>query len=491
MPIGGDSVLTHHKNPTRDGVYVQPALTKTAVATLHQDTTFKPTGIQGAMYAQPLFVDGQGAGPDLVIVATEANNVYALDGATGATVWAKSFGTSVPLASMPCGNIDPYGVTGTPVIDAASRTLFFDAMVTPDGGPTKQHLVYALSVDTGAVLSGWPVDVGAKAKSGATTFPTAHQSQRGALAVVNGTLYVPFGGLYGDCTPYHGWVVAVPIGDPTQVTAWATSAQGGGVWSTGGVSTDGTSLYVTTGNTFNATTWAGGDALVQLGVGASFGTITASFAPANWPTLDSQDRDMGTAPVLFDLAGATPSTLAIVFGKDGNAYLLDRNNLGGVGSALGANAGACTPTNTTNACATLHVASNVILGASAVYTTTTATYVAFRGAGAKCTSGGGGNLGTLKVVPGTPPTLAGSWCATAGSGSPMVTTSNGTADVIVWMMGAEGDNRLHAFDGDTGAAVPFTGSTTTIPNMRRFNVPIAAKGRIFVPADNAVVAFTL
>jgi hypothetical protein len=73
----------------------------------------------------------------------------------------------------------------------------------------------------------------------------------------------------------------------------------------------------------------------------------------------------------------------------------------------------------------------------------------------------------------------------------MVTTSNGTADVIVWMMGAEGDNRLHAFDGDTGAAVPFTGSTTTIPNMRRFNVPIAAKGRIFVPADNAVVAFTL
>ena len=73
----------------------------------------------------------------------------------------------------------------------------------------------------------------------------------------------------------------------------------------------------------------------------------------------------------------------------------------------------------------------------------------------------------------------------------MVTTSDGTHDVIVWSMGAENDGHLHAFDGDTGAAVTFAGSTTNIANMRRYNTPIAAKGRIFVPADGTVVAFTL
>src|SRR5262249_588980 len=149
--------------------YVQPALTKAAVATLHKDTAFHPTTVQGAMYAQPLFVDGQGTGKDLVIVATEMNNVYALDAATGAQVWTRNLGAPVPLANMPCGNIDPYGVTGTPVIDPASRTLFVDGMVTPDNGTTKQHLIFALSVDTGAVVTGWPVDVG-KLQSGSTSF---------------------------------------------------------------------------------------------------------------------------------------------------------------------------------------------------------------------------------------------------------------------------------------------------------------------------------
>ena len=115
---------------------------------------------------------------------------------------------------MPCGNIDPYGVTGTPVIDPASRTLFLDALTTPDGGTTEKHLIFALSIDTGAVLPGWPVDVAATVKSGTTRSPAAHQGERGALAVVNGTLYVPYGGLYGDCTPYYGWVVAVPPATP-------------------------------------------------------------------------------------------------------------------------------------------------------------------------------------------------------------------------------------------------------------------------------------
>ena len=139
--------------------------------------------------------------------------------------------------------------------------------------------------------------------------------------------------------------------------------------------------------------------------------------------------------------------------------------------------------------ATLHVASNEIITAPSVYTTATATYVTFRGAGTTCTTGGGGDVTTLKIVPGSPPSLAGSWCATAGSGSTMVTTSDGKSDAIVWVMGAENDDQLHGFDGDTGAAIAFPGQSVKIPNTRRFNAPIAAKGRIFVAADGAVVAF--
>ncbi len=71
----------------------------------------------------------------------------------------------------------------------------------------------------------------------------------------------------------------------------------------------------------------------------------------------------------------------------------------------------------------------------------------------------------------------------------MVTTTDGHANAIVWAAGAEGDGHLHAFDGDSGMPVTFAGSGAHIANLRRFNTPIAAKGRIFVAADGTVIAF--
>lgn len=470
----GESVLMNHKNPSRDGLYVQPAISKTAAAGLHKLTTFTSAPIQGAVYAQPLFVDGGAASRDLIIVATQANNVYALDGSTGAQVWMKNLGTPVPLASMPCGNIDPYGITGTPVIDFGARTLFVDAMTTPDAGTTKKHLIFALSIDDGTIKTGWPVDVGATVTNGAITFNNAPQSQRGALALLGGTVYVPYGGLYGDCGDYHGWIVGVSTTDPTKVTAWSTTAHAGGAWGPGGVASDGTSVYLTTGNTSSATTWGGGEGLLRFTPGAAFAT-PAYWAPSNWVTLDNGDLDLGgSGPVLLTLAGATPSALALALGKDGNAYLLDRNNLSGVGNPV----------------ASAHAASGAIITAAAVYTTATATYVAYLGAGTMCTGAAGASLATLKIVPGAPPSFAASWCASPSSvGSPIVTTTDGHANAIVWMLGAEGDNLLHGYDGDTGAVV-FDGGATPIPGVHRFNAPIAAKGRLYVAADGGVVVFT-
>ncbi len=512
----GDSVLRHHKNLNRDGAYVEPALTRAAVTGndagapgLHQDTAFQaalPDAFD-EVYAQPLFVDGLG-GQDLVIVATEADNVYALDAATGAQVWKTNVGAPVPIADMGCGNIDSYGITGTPVIDFASRTVFFDAMVLPpadagaialpDGGlsaPGPRHEIFALSVDTGQVRPGWPVDVGAIATANDGPMSETVTGQRGALAMLDGTLYVPFGGIFGDCIEHHGWVVAVPIADPTHVQTWSTTAPGGGAWAPGGIASDRTALFVSTGNTattlpayasaYGSMTWGGGEAVLRFGVGSAFGAPQDYFAPVDWFSLDQTGQDLIAGPVPFDLPGSTPSQLVVVFGLDGNAYLLDRTRLGGISHALSGDGGAPGAPN-----ASLHVASASVITAPAVYTTRTATYVSFAAPPQPVSICAGTDLGTYAVVPGSPPTLSFAWCALAGSGSPIATTSDGTSDAIVWQLGAQGDNHLHAFDGDTGAAIPFPGNRVSIPKMRRYNAPIAAKGRIYVASDGAVVAFT-
>lgn len=142
------------------------------------------------------------------------------------------------------------GITGTPIVDLASRSLFLNAMTTPDGGTTKKHFIFSLNLDTGDINSGWPVDVGKTAVLNGTTFTPSVQAQRGALGIVDNILHVPYGSLI-DCGIYHGWLVGVPIDNPATVVAWATSVIGGAIWGVGGVASDGTNPFVTTGNTFN------------------------------------------------------------------------------------------------------------------------------------------------------------------------------------------------------------------------------------------------
>ena len=466
------SVLEHHKNPTRDGVYVEPTLTRAAAAALHRDAAFNAV-TQGATYAQPLYVDGGGTGPDLLLVATELDRVYALDAATGAGVWSRQLGTPVPVTALPCGNIDPLGITGTPVIDLASRTLFLDAMTTPDGNVTKRHLVFGLSLDDGSIRPGYPVNVSAALRRRGVRFRASVQNQRGALALVAGTLYVPYGGHAGDCGPYHGWVVGIPIADPAGIRAYHTRARGGGIWAPGGLASDGRSIYAATGNTFGAVTWRGGESILRLGSGPVFsGRRTDHFTPRNWRALDEGDIDLGgSGPMLLDLPGARPSALVVALGKNGRVYLADRTNLGGVSRAP----------------ASAAVATDPIITAATAYTTSSGTYVAFKGAGASC-PGAAGSLTAIRVVAAAPPTITTAWCADQhGLGSPIVTALDGHAGAIVWSTGAEGDDRLRGFDGDTGEEIFVS---EAMGPLTRYVPPIAAKGRIFVAGTSAVYAFT-
>src|SRR5581483_466968 len=136
------------------------------------------------------------------------------------------------------------------------------------------------------------------------------------------------------------------------------------------------------------------------------------------------------------------------------------------------------------------VASDAIITAATAYTTGTGAYVAFKGQGTRCPNGSG-DLAAIRIGAAAPPTIATAWCADQhGLGSPMATTVDGHAEAIVWSVGAEGDERLHGFDGETGAEVyvPDVARDTMGP-LSRYVTPIAAKGRIFVAGTSAVYAF--
>jgi hypothetical protein len=481
--ISGD-VLQHHRNGTRDGLYVDPLITQAAASRIHRDTTFSAP-LPGPIYAQPLYVTSGPGNQAALIVATEQNAVWAIDASDGSVIWESYLGSPVPLALLPCGDIDPVGITGTPVIDADTRVIYADAMTTPDGGVTLQHLIFALSLDDGSVLPGWPLDVSGINFRG-HAFNATYQNQRGALLLNSGILYVPYGGHAGDCGDYRGWVVAVPVKDPAHATAWATGAPAGGIWAPGGLATDGNFIFAATGNTENAETWMGGEAVVRLGPGATFSGDTADyFSPSNWHDLDAADADVGgSGPVLIDVPGATPSQLAIALGKNGVAYLLDRNQLGGVGSGDGTIG---------EGVQSRLVSSGAIINAAAAYTTASGAYVVFAATdlGIGC-PGVPGDLVALKIGATAPPTISVAWCANnLGGGSPIVTTTDGTSEPIVWTAGAEFTDRLHAFNGETGEVL-FSGGgpDEQMSSIRHFQTPIAVNGRIFVAADNELFAFT-
>jgi outer membrane protein assembly factor BamB len=476
-PTPEDSVLEHHHNPSRNGIYVIPELTKAHAATLAIDPTFAPT-IAGRTYAQPLYLVDP-VGPDLVFVATEQNQVSAFSASNGTVAWQRTLAPAVPLAALPCGNIDPLGITGTPVIDKASRTIFLDAM-TNAGGATPKHMIYALSIDDGSTRVGWPVDLNASVSSGGIGFDSSVQNQRAALALLDGTVYVAYGGHYGDCGNYYGWVIGVPITDPTSLGVFRTRDQGVAIWAPAGISSDGTHLYVATGNGFGGAEWGDSEAVLRLSPGPAFDRMDAKnyFAPTDWRHLDAFDLDLGgTAPVLVDLPGAVRSHLAIALGKDGKMYIVDRTDLGGIGGELLA----------------VNVASNEIINAAASYRTPNGTYVVFKGDGVNCPNGIRGNVTAMRLLPTDPVTTEVAWCAMSGGlGSPMVTqTRLDGGDTIVWVIGSEGDEKLHGFDGDDGSVV-FAGggqNETMTGNVRRYVTPIAARGRIFVAGDDRVYAF--
>jgi hypothetical protein len=455
-PAGASvNVTQHHNNPSRDGLFIDPAFTPSAAANLARDLNFNGT-IVGNVYAQPLYVEGGPSGP-VVIAVTESNNVYALDAITGAIIWQRNVGTPAPGMGL----ISIVGITGTPVIDLPSRSLILVAVIS---GPN--NMIYSLNVDTGATNPGFPIDVNANFLD----FSSSLHMQRGALTLVGNMVYVPYGG-YADQGSYHGRVLAVSL-DGSQLGSWTTTSLKSGIWAPGGIASDGTNLYVATGNAPGGTTpWGGSEAIIRLQPGPVFsGSTTDYWAPINWQSLDSGDVDLGGSnPIIVDVPGATPSALVVAIGKDRNGYLLNRANLGGISAPV------------TQAV----VSSGQVINSPATYRTSQGTYVVLRPPN--------GTLTAFKITPTSPPTIATGWTVSStGRTSPFVTSTDGTSNPIVWAYGHGTNQRLFGYNGETGAVIfAGGGANDTISGTRTFNTGIAARGRIYIAGDNKVYAFSV
>jgi outer membrane protein assembly factor BamB len=294
-PAAGGSAaawITYGRDAARSG------LDPTSPPVTNPRPAWTSVPLDGSVYAQPLVVGSS------VIAATENDTVYSLDITTGNINWSRHLANPVRGASLPCGNIDPSGITGTPVADLAAQALWVVTFSSPPA-----HTLWELDLGNGLVLGSRPADPPGT--------DAATEQQRGALALDSGKVYIPYGGLYGDCGSYHGWVVGLSESSPADGTilTYETPAELAGIWAPPGPVVEGNgNLLVATGNGLPAN--VAGDANSVIELEPSLRVIHRFTAP-DYQHLSQTDTDFGSiSPVV--VAGGK----VFQAGKEGVGYVL-------------------------------------------------------------------------------------------------------------------------------------------------------------------------
>jgi outer membrane protein assembly factor BamB len=456
-PSRGDLTTYGYGNARSDNDTVDPAISKLSAAPAWDDS------LDAGVYGQPLVYG------TTVYVGTENDTIYAIGAKTGKVIWRLHVGTpastsvidTAPTLSGGCGDINPLGITGTPVIDTATGEIFA-AEETEVGGESwqdVQHWLVAASLVTHKEL--WHRQVDPPYGNQARYYYIPAEQQRPALTLFDGRIYVEFGGLDGDCGQYHGYVVSVPVpGRGPLVSYQVPTQREGAIWGTGGafVSASG-DLYVATGNGSSSSVKAydEGNSVVELSAGLD---RLGYWAPSNWVQLNDDDWDLGSAgPV-----GVPGTSLLFVAGKPtGNGsfgYLMQAAHLGGIGK--GAFTGALCP-------------GGGVFGADA-------TDVIGRGAQRRTYVYAPCGSGTVAVEVDAPAmTFQRVWSASTGSpnGPPVV------AGGLVWAV-AWGSGELYGMNPSTGQVV-LERSTGA---LEHFATPSVGDGKLFVPTQNGVEAWS-
>lgn len=325
------SVLTYHNDNARTGQNLNESILSPSNVNQAQFGKVFSFAVDGQMYAQPLYVSNvsniAGGTHNVVFAATEHNTVYAFDadGLNPIPLWQRTLGPSTSSADVE-GISPELGITGTPVIDPNSNTLY---VVTDNRRAFNLH---ALDIATGAEKFGGPKRVtatvsgsGADSQGGTITLEGGCY-QRMGLALLNGVVYIGF----GHCS--HGWLLGYDAGNLSLINVINTTPNGAGgaLWMSGGgtATDDAGNLYVITGVDTGDPASGFNDTFLKLGADLSVGGF---FTPSNEAFLRQNDADLGSgAPVVLpDNASAHPHEL-VGGGKDGRIFLLDRDNMGAV-----------------------------------------------------------------------------------------------------------------------------------------------------------------
>lgn len=351
-------VVTHHYDAMRSGTNTHElTLTPANVnsITFGKVAEFTVDGqIDGQiLYLNQVAIPGVG-NKNVLYFATENDSVYAVDadsisGATATVLWKTRTlpAGDVPLSSNDagCGYINPVGIMSTPVVDR-SRNAIYVVASSKDGSGNVFHRLHALNLATGAELFGGPTTItatfpgtGGNSTGGTVTFLAKVQQERAALLESHGTIYTAWSGYDGDCGNYSAWVISFSADSLARTGAidLVPNTSGAGIWlGGGGLAADSAgNVYFPTGNAFGGNTPGisndYGDTFVKLAAGVPL-TVADYFAPMNAIANDNGDKDFGSAAALLlpDLvdSGSVTRHLAVVAGKDGAMYVVDRDNMG-------------------------------------------------------------------------------------------------------------------------------------------------------------------
>jgi outer membrane protein assembly factor BamB len=302
--------------------------------------------VDGYVYAQPLYVShvevrDRGA-HNVVYAATENNSIFAIDADSGAELFRTSLGPAVPKDQLACLDSGPQiGITGTPVIDPATQTLYVAAKTFKNG--KSFFYLHAIDITSGKERQGSPVLVtaslpgtGGGSRNGSVNFNAAPQLQRPALVLVEGQVIVGFGSIC-DRGSFHGWVFAYDEENLTQRGVFLSTPNGshGGIWQAGGapaVDPQGNFYVITGDGEFDAYEGGAdyGDTFLKLRLGAHDGIVRADyFTPFDQNEMEIENSDLGSsAPLLLPDQVGPHSHLLFGAAKNGAMYLLDRDDMG-------------------------------------------------------------------------------------------------------------------------------------------------------------------
>ncbi len=507
------SILTQHYNNARTGQNTnETILTPTNV----NSTTFGKLfalGVDGYVYAQPLYVPGvaiPGQGTHNVLyVATEHDSLYAFDADTGgAPLWYVTFlvNGATTLSTSDVGNtqdIHPeIGITGTPVIDASTNTLYV-VVNTKESGALIYRL-HALDITTGAEKFGGPVQItgsvpGTAPDGNGTSVPFNVQwaNQRPGLLLQNGYVFIGFAS-HGDNGPWHGWILGYDATSLKQTGIWNTSpnGKGNGIWAAGsGLAADSSgNAYVATGNGDDTVTTPApppsksidyGDSIVRVSLANGNPTPTDYFTPYNQASLDSADADLGSGGVLVppDQGGPYPHIL-IQAGKSGEIYVVNRDQMTSDGSHY------C------NGCSSDPEIIQSVGGIGGLWSMPTywngIVYTWGNGDHLKAFSL---NAGRLSASP-----ISQSAESSGFPGSTVAVTSSGAANGIVWAVESDaytsnGPAILRAYNATNVSTLLYASNLTSgrdqLGPAVKFVVPVVTNGKVYVGAQMEVDVFGL